>query len=367
MDDKQGLSLISEAQLLLLSAWNRLEQGSSIAESNTLPETILAAIERSINSRTKTYRYVLPTQLLAVMVNPSLDCRAIQEGCGLAGAFDARSLCHRVVVPFDRANHNVLGGSTEPYVNNPLRIPAILAKHRGPQKDKPGFKDLYTVLEHAHRTGSDVPALFQAVLAVIATRLTSTRITYPVPNRISLDDTTTLLARFLESRSGGVRLQVVAVALFKCIGETLHLYSTVRSASINAADASTGQIADIECLAEDEHVVLAVEVKDRQLTLRHVEDKLPSVRERGIRELLFLIKGGILGADEDKVEALINQQFVTGQNVYVCEFDVLLKVCLVLFGETGRRRLLQQLGEELDTMRVDLAHREAWRDLLQGV
>lgn len=114
-----------------------------------LPQPIQDAVQRSINSRTKTYRYVLPTQILAKCVNSALDCRVVQEGSGLAGAFDARTLCHNVVVPFDRANHNVLGGAPEPYVNNPLRIPSITPDKLAAQRDKDGFDDLCSVLEYA--------------------------------------------------------------------------------------------------------------------------------------------------------------------------------------------------------------------------
>ena len=229
MDGKQTATLIAAAQAIVTSSWTGIIKQSPIVEARNFPEAIREAIERSINSRTKTYRYVLPTQLLAVLTDSTLDCRAIQEGSGLAGAFDARSLFPRVIVPFDRQNHNVLGGSTEPYVNNPLRIPAVLPQYSGPQKDKAGFKDLCNVLGYAHRHKSEVGALFSAVLAAIARRLVGTHIIYPVPNRISLEQTMYVLESFLGSRSGGVRLQIVSVALFRCMGQLLNLFSKVRS------------------------------------------------------------------------------------------------------------------------------------------
>jgi hypothetical protein len=122
-----------------------------------IPADIAAAIVRSINSKTKTYRYVIPTQILAKVVEPALDCRSIQEGASLAGAFDGRTICHSVIVPFDRANHNVLGGSTEPYVNNPLRIASVTAAFRGAQKNKEGFDDLCLVLDFAQANAGLAP------------------------------------------------------------------------------------------------------------------------------------------------------------------------------------------------------------------
>ena len=72
-----------------------------------------------LTSKIKTYHYVLPTQVLAKCINSKLDCHSIQTAYNKPGAFDARTIAHDVIIPFDQANHNVLGGSTEPYVNNP--------------------------------------------------------------------------------------------------------------------------------------------------------------------------------------------------------------------------------------------------------
>lgn len=91
---------------------------------------LIESIHRAINSATKSYHYVLPTQLIAKLADPSLDCRCLQVARGGQGAFDARTIAHKVVVPFDQSNNNVLGGSPEPYVNNPLRVPEVSAQYR---------------------------------------------------------------------------------------------------------------------------------------------------------------------------------------------------------------------------------------------
>jgi hypothetical protein len=170
---------------------------------------------------------------------------------------------------------------------------------------------------------------------------------------------------FLAARTGGVRFQAVAVALFRSIGETFQLFERVDAATINAADASTGSVADLTCIGADGEVVLAVEVKDRELQSRHVEDKLPAVRVQGVREILFVITGGLAKEEKEAIAGLIDREFVTGQNVYVVPFDRFLESCLVLFGEGGRRRFLVIVGDAIDDANADLAHRQAWRDLLR--
>ncbi|NUN96870.1 MAG: hypothetical protein HUU16_11915 [Candidatus Omnitrophica bacterium] len=109
---------------------------------------------------------------------------------------------------------------------------------------------------------------------------------------------------------------------------------------------------------------MGVEVKDRQLTLRQIEDKLPGVRSKGVRELLFLVQGGIFPDDTGQVDDLIEREFTTGQNLYVLEFQRFVESCLALLGETGRRGFLIEVGIELDRQREDISHRRKWKDLL---
>ena len=121
------ISFFEEAITRLAECWKRIEDiQTGLQDSLNIPIAIQEAIQNSINSTTKSYRYVLPTQLLAKLIDNTLDCRCIQESSNLSGSFDARSFCKKVTVPFDRENHSVLGGSGDPYVNNPLRISAII-------------------------------------------------------------------------------------------------------------------------------------------------------------------------------------------------------------------------------------------------
>lgn len=353
-----------EAAALLQKLWRKSALGKV---SPPIPSELLAAVDRSVNCPIKSYRYVLPTQLLAKAVQPELDCRSIQEGAELPNSFDARSLCHEVIVPFDRVNHSVLGGSSEPYVNNPLRIPSITTEFRRAQKNKVAFDDLCSVLQYAQEHPTQVRALLISVLIAIRKRLEITHVVYPVPGRISFAQSLSLLHDFLDERTGGLRLQAIAVALLRVLGKAMNLFESVKSAPVNAADASTGLAADLSCLDEEGRVVLAVEVKDRKLTLRQVQDKLPIVRERGIKELLFLVQGGIEKRDKKKVSTLIEREFGVGQNIYVGEFVEFFKTCLVVLGEEGRRVLFSEIGTCLDEFRADISHRQTWAQLLAQV
>jgi hypothetical protein len=98
---------------------------------------------------------------------------------------------------------------------------------------------------------------------------------------------------FLEERSGGLLMQALSKALFERIGDEFGLYQRVLSSDVNAADAATGNVADLECADAEGNIILAVEVKDRQLTLVQVQNRIPAIRSRGVRELLFIVQGGM--------------------------------------------------------------------------
>ncbi len=365
---KELKNLIEESERKINSLWKEIE---SLAQKGILPdesveETIKEAIRRSVNSATKTYRYVLPTQLVAKLVDTSLDCRCLQVVRGGRGAFDARSLCHSVIVPFDKHNDFVLGGSPEPYVNNPLRQPEVTPQYRHKQKDKIGWDDLCMVLDSVEKrkTKTYTRKILKQTLVEIYRRLASVSVIYPIPKRISLRQCMSLVEMFVSEQSGGDRLQAVASALFLAIGKRFSLYSEVRRGNINAADASSGQIADLECIAESGEIALAVEVKDRELTINQIRGKLPSMRAKRVAEILFIAQRGIADGEEGDVATLIEKEFVSGQNIYVFESMNLTQSFLAILGENGRRVFLELVAQELDTYRSDITHRRAWANLL---
>ena len=74
-----------------------------------------------------TYRYILFSALLAKSVNSSIDILSLQAKDEVPNAYDARSLCSRVVYPFQKQYlGNVINGSNpDPLVNKPGRYPRL--------------------------------------------------------------------------------------------------------------------------------------------------------------------------------------------------------------------------------------------------
>jgi hypothetical protein len=114
-------------------------------------------------------------------------------------------------------------------------------------------------------------------------------------------------------------------------------------------------------------MLLAVEVKDQQLTLTHVEDKLKHARAKGVRELLFVVQQSVAGQDRAGIERLMEREFVSGHNIYVLDLPRLAEGVLALMGEKGRTRFLREVGRSLDAYALQVHHRRRWAELLQGI
>jgi hypothetical protein len=327
---------------------------------------LIPLIRDCLSSAALSYHYVLPTQLLAKSVNPSLDAHAIQAGYPGLGAFDARTIAHDVIVPFDRENERVLGGSPEPYVNNPLRVPGITAEHRTAQKNKADWDKLVAVLDAVESSGdiAFVRSAFDQVLFEIYRMLAGVAVVYPTPNRISLDRTNQLVQQYLCVKSGGERMEAVCTALFRVIGRRLSIFDEVRREKVNTADIFSGMSADIECWLGGK-VVLLVEVKDRELTLIQLDTKLDVARARHISELLFIAEQGKEQQNLGAIDMRISSEFTSGQNVYVVKFADFALGILILFGEDGRVEFLREVGNELDRVNSRIEHRRAWAELLK--
>lgn len=361
-----GLSFIDKAKNVLQKHWKFLDNYADKIDSFISDKDDIKLINDCINSKTKSYRYVLPSQVLAKLVDKSLDCRSIQKAWEADGSFDARSIAHLVIVPFDQSNYQVLGGSAEPYVNNPLRCAAVTKDFRNRQKNKSDWDKLTEILEKIEEIKhAELEKYYKQILLAIYRRLSDIRITYPTPSRISFSRTLHIIEKYLEQKSGGERLETIVTAMFLTIGEKFQLFDDIQRGKVNAADNSSGSLADIECLKEGEKKLL-VEVKDRKLALTHLESKIDKARVDRVKEILFLSKGIETGS-EDGVNTKIESEFVSGQNIYVIDFDSFLKNVLILFGEEGRTEFITNIGPELERVNAAIKHKKDWVSLLKKV
>lgn len=364
---QQELSLYERASQVLQGEWERVvqlcEEGAELP--SFVSEELATKVEQTTNCPMLSYRYVLLTQLLAKIADPSLNATIFQLGDGAPGRFNARTFCQHVVVPFDQANYRVLGGSTDPYVSNPLRYADIEEQHRsrsGDEKHRLVLRELVLMAEYA-LTPEKRLSLLRQILVSIVKRLKEHHVTYSVPLRASIEQTSAVIADFMAQPSRGLRPQAVAAALLQTCGEHLGLWATIVTKAPTVADGPSGTVADVDCLSDDGTVVLAAEVKDRQLTLADVTAKVPELREKGIAEFLYLLGQGA----ESGIDEVTRSEFARGHNIYVVDLLDFAHHVLIILGEDGRRTFLSLVGSTLDNYRAGISHRRAWANLLQGI
>lgn len=321
-------------------------------------------IDQLVNSKVVSIRYALLTQLLGKIANPKRSLMLFQSGGEEPGAWDARSFSMHVIVPWVAANNDVIGTSAEPYASKPLRRPRL-------ERDAPNIRhkrewaalhDFFASLDSA--PPEELIAAFRCCLASVARRMAGQSFKYQIPIRVSLPATLDTLKTFLNEPSAGYRALAVTAAMMNVFGDSFSLFDRIESQGLNEADAVSGAPGDIMCYDKEGDMVLAVEVKDRELTLADVRASTRKARESdaALANLLFATPG-VRGQDSSEIHESATSAWAAGLNVYQADIIELVSAAFVLLPETWRPVLLRRIGEELDS-RGDHAHRRAWHGLL---
>jgi hypothetical protein len=92
------------ARRRLEAAWDKTDDPTI-----TAPPSVSAYLREILTAQDVTYKYILITGLLAKRTNARVHPRALQARSSLPGAYDARSLCHSVVVSFEKTKGNLFG------------------------------------------------------------------------------------------------------------------------------------------------------------------------------------------------------------------------------------------------------------------
>ncbi len=343
--------------------WLDEEWSSALQVGHERPD-LDPEVDALANSNVVSIRYALVTQMLGKIADPARSLTALQLEAGGEGAWNARSFSTSVVVPWVDDNHQVLGTSADPYVSKPLR--RVRLEH---EMDDVRAKDewgrlvaLFDRLENAPL--EDLRNAFRLILRSLVRRLAAQEISYAVPRRASMAQMETMLVKFLNEPSGGLRPLAVSAALFTTLGRAFSLFSEVKSQGINEADVATGMSGDVMCY-DDNGIRLVIEVKDCDLTLSHVQAASLKAKQSGeeLSNLLFAVPR-IREVDRDDISALSQREWASGLNIYTINLHDLSRSAFVLLDEQWRVRFLIEVGDELDRRQNQQA-RKAWHDILQ--
>lgn len=295
-------------------------------------DEIVHLLEKVILGSHKTYKYVLVTNLLAKATNVRANALSLQAGAPLRGAFDSRSLCHEVVVPFEReCLADALGASNEPYLNKPARFTHLDVDNpvrKG--NDKEILEVLVATANLVNKRGSSfafdcLTCCFSLLERVRAkNELLRTVKTIVTPDLI---DIYAYIARYVEEAFGGETCAAVVGAVEKQFYACLKGEYRVEVHKVNESGASSREIGDID-VYEGDTCFYSVEVKDKDFTVYDVEHAFGKMIAAHVGRGSF-VYGPRASFDEEQVKITL---YSFEQKKFVTLFmGVLPYVRLVLF------------------------------------
>lgn len=221
----------------------------------------------------------------------------------------------------------------------------------GEANDKKADWDaMIELLDLAESKPGSATRMLKQILRMVRTKREEQQVDFPIPQRASLADTMMAVDRFLSTSSGGARLQLLGFAVFDAMRTSWGVFDEVITSPVNASDTAMGKAGDIIC-KKDGRVILACEVKDRDLSLELLDSAIQNARIGHVRELFALVRGRT-GADDEKTQSRVDREFKHGMNVYLLDCDSFFALILALIGESGRQMFLSAVVDGMAHMNL---------------
>lgn len=313
---------IKTAALILDRAFSEQEKPSD--EDGRIIESILRGPH-------KTYRYILVTAILAKATNGKANILSLQKGDGKNGRFDARSLCHKVIVPFETIHlQGCLGSSNEPFLNKPARFEFLSASNAVRSgKDKSILLQLIDVLSRIKNSKTAYSRLKNALFVmkeiheeyVAKYSIADTVIDISDFSQIVLDYIYSITDHSME---GEVCPLIVAELEKMYLGTNY----TVRPHNVNESGASSKEVGDIDVYDKEDSLVYSIEVKDKTFTKHDVVHAITKFKNAGLTTSMF-VYGKNVTFEEQEVFKYLKE--VGREGHYCCLISILnyakLRIC----------------------------------------
>lgn len=246
-------------------------------------------IDFVIDNTHLTFKYILFTGILSKATDPTINALCLQAGSSLPGAYDARTVCHKVIVPFEMETlEKALGGSNEPFLNKPARFPELSktnAVRRG--NDQNLLNSLCDNLPLIETAEDAYQCLVYLLYKLIKVRDAKNALTvFSIPESANLPSKLmTFIDRALENSFEGEVLTLLVAGIY-------HLRfnrptDVVEVHPVNESGASSKEISDLDVYANGT-LISSNELKDKdyaETDVRHAADK---VLTAGGTKMLFI-------------------------------------------------------------------------------
>lgn len=324
-------------------------------------------LSRLLRSNSVSHRFATVTQIAGHYFDRGRNPLVMQSSAAEPGAWDARSYCSNVIVPWLRGHDSPLGTSPDPYVNNPLRRPLIVAAPAGVRPHTLQlWQALHGVLSETLRNPEKASEQLLQCLAILRRLVDEQDNPLTLPPLISPQSTLRITDEFLAVRSGGDRGLAIVWAAFEIFFKDALNLARVERAAINSADAASGRPGDVNCYAVNDELVLSVEVKERSLSLADATDSFAKlVYDQGFR-LLFSVPA-LEHVDASAISAAAISQFKKGVTVHFAGPAELLRVGLLISEPESASLFLRAVEGSLTRYNNQPSNRQAWRDIVRDI
>lgn len=266
-------------------------------------------IDLVLSNRYKTYKYILITALLAKSTDERINPLCLQKHADCQGmAYDARSLCHRVIVPFEMAYlDNGLGGAHEPFLSKPARVPMLSEQnHARGEKGKKILHSLCMELPKIVTSQEAYGCLCYALYKILeANRFKPKKHVFKLdPCKNSLINIMNFVKTASSQSFGGETLVLLCSALlYMQYGKKVE----IKTGQVNRSDIYSKQMSDID-IYKDFDCVSCTECKDRPYRKEDVYYAADKTMNQGMTQLLFV--EGVHGTPEYDFKKEIEKEYI---------------------------------------------------------
>lgn len=339
MEDKVKVDQ-NKAQKILYSAYDK---AIKFPEATCLHKGFIDFV---LDNTHLTYKYVLVNALLAKATNPESNPLCLQKKSKLPGAYDARTICHKVLVPFEKEElGKALGGSNEPFLNKPARFTELNetnAVRAG--RDKEILNSLCNNLPTINNSYDAYNCLVYALTKLIKVKEQKAALTKFKLSNNNINCSATKLYVFLnELLNKNYEGEVLTLVIAGIYEQFMHKFDDyfVEVHPVNESGASSKEVSDLDVYL-NKKLFISNELKDKEFSdhdLSHAADK---VIEAGIMRMNFIV-GRHGGCPEEITRAVTESYFLKGFILNIITVDQFIITMLTLIDNIDIENFLKYI------------------------
>lgn len=295
----------------------------ALIEASPVDDETANIISTVLRGTHKTYRYILVNALLAKATNPKVDALSLQKGDGKGGKFDARTLCHKVVVPFEKLKlPGCLGDSNEPFLNKPARFVSLSSNNPvRAGKDKETLENLIKVISQINTSEAAYTYLKSAMVVLISNHEEYLKKFAIGDALIDVSEFSQLVLDYIykitdHTMEGEVCPLVVAELEQLYLGKDFKVVPH----KVNESGSSSKEVGDIDVFDSEGTLVNAIEVKDKSFSVQDVIHAISKFRQANLASSLFIYGKNVVFDENEVYKAL---KAIGREGHYCCLISIL--------------------------------------------